>query len=241
MKQKKIIFRNLANIVSILGVLPICILFGKQGYQYLIPLVIYNNVMDDLDGILASKLNIRSTFGFLLDNVCDTITHAVFVMVVGMHFAQVEGHSYMGGVFLTSSLLATVAMIIRIVIRIGPSFISGMGSPTNELIRHMFFILLLAQIFEFDPMPYLITAFVFHTVSMLAPFKMPYLIRSLTKSVSAIGMINVALLAAWLFPYTAPVIAALFMVTYLVSFAAGAFCWIRKEVADGPESSLTPR
>ena len=63
------IFKNLANAVSILGVLPICILFHEGGFQYLIPLIIYNNVMDDLDGILAGKLNIRSGVGATMDNV----------------------------------------------------------------------------------------------------------------------------------------------------------------------------
>ena len=47
----------------------------------------YNNFMDDLDGVLAAKLNIRSDFGALLDNVCDAIAHTVVVMAVGMHFA----------------------------------------------------------------------------------------------------------------------------------------------------------
>jgi len=55
--QRNIVLGNLANIVSILGVLPICILFGEHAYQYLIPLIFYNNVMDDLDGVLAAKLN----------------------------------------------------------------------------------------------------------------------------------------------------------------------------------------
>jgi len=233
-KQRNIVFRNLANIVSLLGVLPVCILFGEDGYQYLIPLIIYNNVMDDLDGILASKLNIRSTFGARLDNVCDAIAHTVFVMVVGMHFAQAAGHPYLGGVCLASSLLATVAMIMRVVIRVNPSSVAGRGSPTNEMIRHVFFVILLAQTFAFDPTPYLIAAFCLHAVSMLVPFKMHYLIRSLTKSATAIGMVNVALLAAWLFPYAATVVAASFVVTYLVSFAAGAFRWLRKAVADGP-------
>ena len=115
--RRNFVLRNLANIVSILGVLPICILFGEHGYQYLIPLIIYNNVMDDLDGVLAAKLNIRSNFGALLDNVCDVIAHTVFVMVVGMHFAQETGaqeagHPYVGGACLAISLLVTVAMIV---------------------------------------------------------------------------------------------------------------------------------
>jgi phosphatidylserine synthase len=213
--RRNVFLRNLANIVSILGVLPICILFGEHGYLYLLPLIIYNNFMDDLDGVLAAKLNIRSDFGAILDNVCDAIAHTVFVMVVGMHFVQQAGHPYLGGICLASSLLAAVAMILRVVTRINPTSVTGTGSPTNELIRHIFFVLLVAQIFAFDPTPYLIATFSLHAVSMLVPFKMPYLIRSLTKSAIAIGMVNVALLVAWLLrdaaPVVAPVIAAPFV------------------------------
>ena len=50
--QKNIVIKNAANVVSILGVLPLCILFWEHGYQYLIPLIVYNNFMDDLDGRL---------------------------------------------------------------------------------------------------------------------------------------------------------------------------------------------
>lgn len=228
-KPQNILIRNLPNIVSFLGVLPICILFGDNGYQYLIPLMLYNNVMDDLDGILAAKLNLRSPFGALLDNVCDVAVHGVFAMIVGMHFAQVAGYSFLGSLCLASSLLATVAIIIRIVTRINPSSITGMGTATNELIRHIFFILILAQNFGFDPIPYLIATFLLNSMSMVAPFKMPYLIRSLTKSATAVGMVNVALVLAWLVPYATPVVAALFVVAYLVSFAAGVFRWLQKK------------
>jgi phosphatidylglycerophosphate synthase len=230
--RRNVFLRNLANIVSILGVLPICILFGEHGYLYLLPLIIYNNFMDDLDGELAAKLNIRSDFGAILDNVCDAIAHTVFVMVVGMHFVQQAGHPYLGGICLASSLLAAVAMILRVVTRINPTSVTGTGSPTNELIRHIFFVLLVAQIFGFDPTPYLIATFSLHAVSMLVPFKMPYLIRSLTKSAIGIGMVNVELLVAWLLrnaaPAVAPVIAAPFVATYLASFATGGMRWLQK-------------
>ena len=231
-RPRNILLRNLANIVSLLGVLPICILFGEHGNKYLFPLIIYNNVMDDLDGVLAAKLNIRSNFGALLDNVCDAIAHTAFVMAVGMHFAHESGHSYLGWICLGSSLLATGAIILRVVTRINPTSATGTGSPTNELIRHIFFVLLVAQFFAFDPTPYLIAACILHAVSMLIPFKMPYLIRSLTKSAVAIGMVNVALLVAWLLPSVAPVVAASFVLTYLASFAAGGIHCLRK--ADAP-------
>jgi phosphatidylglycerophosphate synthase len=79
-----IAYGNLANAVSILGVLPLCLLFLNDGFQYLIPLIVYNNFMDDLDGVLAGKLNIRSEFGAILDNVCDAFSHTLFVMLVVM-------------------------------------------------------------------------------------------------------------------------------------------------------------
>ena len=164
------IFKNLANAVSILGVLPICILFHEGGFQYLIPLIIYNNVMDDLDGILAGKLNIRSGVGATMDNVCDAIAHSIFVMVVGMYF---------GGICVAASLIGATAIVLRIVIRLDPGPAKNAGSPTNELIRHLFFVLVLAQLFELSAAPYVIVVFLLHAVSMLIPYKMPYLLRSM--------------------------------------------------------------
>jgi phosphatidylserine synthase len=223
----------LANIVSILGVVPVCILFGEHGYQFLFPLIIYNNVMDDLDGVLAAKLNIRSDFGALLDNVCDAIAHPVFVMVVAMHFAQDIAHPYLGAVCLTSGLVATAAMIVRVVTRISPTTVTGTGSPTNELIRHVLLVLIVAEIFNFNPSPYLATIFAFHAVSMIVPFKMRFLIRGMTKSALAIGMVNIALLVAWLSPYAAPIVAASFFVTYLASFVVGGIRWKNQERQTG--------
>jgi phosphatidylglycerophosphate synthase len=199
-------YKNIANFVSIIGVIPLCILLREGGYQYLVPLIIYNNVMDDLDGILAAKLDIRSEFGAILDNVCDSIAHSIIVMAVGMHF---------GGVCAVASLIGVTAMVWRGVARLDPAQINGVGSPTNELIRHVFFILVLAQILNFNAAPYLVATFLVHSVSMLVPYRMPYMIRSLTKSAAAIGLVNATLVVAWLIPLTAPVIASCFMISYL--------------------------
>ena len=68
-----VIRRQAANLVSILGVLPIGLLVLDGGRDYLMPLMLYNNLMDDLDGVLAVKLGITSDFGARLDNVCDAI------------------------------------------------------------------------------------------------------------------------------------------------------------------------
>ncbi|MEK6237320.1 MAG: hypothetical protein N2C14_21625, partial [Planctomycetales bacterium] len=189
-------------------------------------------VMDDLDGVLAAQLNIRSDFGALLDNVCDAIAHTVFVMIVGMHFSQEAGNPTVGLICLASGMTAAVAMILRVVTRINPASAAGTGTATNELMRHIFFILLVAPFLAFDPAPFLIVAFLLHAVSMLVPFKTPYLIRSMTKSPVAIGMVNVALLTSWLLPYVAPFVAASFILTYLGSFAAGGIQWLRKAEPD---------
>jgi uncharacterized membrane protein YesL len=74
---------------------------------------------------------------------------------------------------------------------------------------------------------------------MLVPFKMPYLIRSLTTSAVAIGAVNVALLVAWLLPSVAPVVAVSFVATYLASFAAGGIRWLRKADASLQEERET--
>ena len=128
----QLIYRNLPNMVSFLGVLPLCILLREDAFVYLCPLIVFNNIMDDLDGILATKLNLRSEFGARLDNVCDAVALILVVMVIGTHF---------GGVVLGFSLLAAVAILVRIVRRLDPSPATGAGTATNELMRPMLLVL----------------------------------------------------------------------------------------------------
>jgi len=214
---EKLIYNNAANIVSILGVLPLSILFLEGGYQYLIPLIIYNNIMDDLDGILAVKMNIKSTFGATLDNLCDGISHSIIILTVGMHF---------GGTCAAASLIAVTSLMIRVVSRLNPSStVSGAGSPTNELIRHIFFVLMLASLFDLNAAPLLIIVFTLNALSMLVPYQMPYLIRSITKSATAIGLVNVSLVIAWLIPSSTPFIAAAFLISFLYSLINGGIKW----------------
>ncbi len=52
------LYRNLANATSLLGVLPLAVLFLDDGYRYVILLIIYNNFMDDLDGVLAFRFGL---------------------------------------------------------------------------------------------------------------------------------------------------------------------------------------
>ncbi|MDF1861135.1 MAG: hypothetical protein P1U87_13040 [Verrucomicrobiales bacterium] len=212
------VYRNLANAASIFGVLPIAILFMEDGYRFLIPFILFNNVMDDLDGVLAGKLKIRSLLGANLDNVCDTVVHATLILLVS---ASLEGYVLIAG------LIAATAVIIRLTSRLDPAATKGIGSPTNELIRHLLFVLLLANEFSFNPDIHLVILFLLHTASMLVPFKLPILIRGMAKSATSVALVNVALIVAWLVPPLTPYIAAAFFVTYLYSFAEGGMEWLR--------------
>ena len=214
--QGNFVCRNLANVTSILGVLPLIILFLNDGYSYVVPLIIFNNFMDDLDGILAVKLNIRSRFGADLDNVCDAVAHVILVLVVGAH---------LGGLLIAMSIIAAGSIILRVTSRVNPDTAAGMGSPTNELMRHLLFSLLLAGQFNFEPEYILIPVFLLNSASMLVPFSMPELIRSRIKSATAVGVMNAALVAAWLMPHTTPVIATAFIGSHLYALVAGAVRW----------------
>ncbi|HIG31586.1 MAG TPA: hypothetical protein EYQ50_28750 [Verrucomicrobiales bacterium] len=213
-----ILYINLPNIVSVLGVLPIYLLLLEGGYKYLIPLMIYNNIMDDLDGMLAIKLNLKSRFGAVLDNVCDVVTHTFFVLTVGMYY---------GGICGVASLLAVVGILLRVVSRLENLSQQGRGSPTNELIRHLLLLLLTAQILEFNPSLFLVSLFVLHTVSMLVPFPMPHLLRSRARSVTAISLVNLSLVVAWLVAPVTVIIAFCFLIAYLYSFMLSGFRWLK--------------
>lgn len=218
-----VVHKNLANLVSILGILPLILLFDENGFKYILPLIIYNNVIDDLDGVLAKKLGIASETGMRLDNVCDGFAHTVFIMVVGMHY---------GWICALASLVASASIILRVTKRLDPKGGQSCGSMTNELVRHTFFVLLLSQFFDFRPEPFLVVTFALHALSMLAPFPMPYLFRSLCKSAKAVLLINILLIVAWLLPFTAPVIAGCFCISYLYSFGWGWPAWLRRGDVD---------
>ncbi len=211
-------WRNIANITSILGVLPLALLFLDDGYRYLLPLIIFNNIMDDLDGILAAKLNIRSRFGANLDNVCDAVAHVVIALAVGANF---------GGILLIASAIAAGSIILRVTSRVDPEGNSGNGSPTNELMRHLLLVLVLAQVFGFEPEIYLLFLFLLHAVSMVIPYRMSGLIRGQAKSVMAVASVNVALVMAWLIPYVATLVAVAFGATYLYAFIRSGSRWLK--------------
>ncbi len=219
--RENFIYRNLANATSLLGVLPLAVLFLDDGYRYVIPLIIFNNFMDDLDGVLAAKLNIRSRFGADLDNVCDAVAHIILALVVGAHF---------GGFLIAASAIAAGSILLRVAARLNPNAIEGTGSQTNELMRHMLFTLLLAWQFDFSPEYILMAVFLIHSVSMLLPHPMPHPIIKWAKSAVTLGIVNVALAAAWLVPVVTPIVTAAFVAAYMYSFifVVGWVGWWRK-------------
>lgn len=216
--QQTFFYRNIPNMISLLGVIPLLLLFVEDGYQYLIPLIIFNNIMDDLDGIAAVKLNLRSRFGADLDNVCDAVAHVAITLVVGAQF---------GGIVAIMSMVAAGAIILRVTIRVNPEGQTGNGSPTNELMRHLLFVLLLTQTFDVDPTIYLVPLFLLHSVSLTAPYKLTLMIRSMTKTTTTVVLLNMVLVAAWLIPAVTPFIAAVFIGAYLYSFVVGGRCWLK--------------
>ena len=216
--QQTFFYRNIPNMISLLGVIPLLLLFVEDGYQYLIPLIIFNNIMDDLDGIAAAKLNLRSRFGADLDNVCDAVAHVAITLAVGAHF---------GGIVATMSMVASGAIILRVTTRVNPEGQTGNGSPTNELMRHLLFVLLLTQTFEVDPTIYLVPLFLLHSASLVAPYKLPLMIRSMTKTATTVILLNIALVVAWLIPTVTPILAAVFIGAYLYSFLVGGRCWLK--------------
>jgi phosphatidylserine synthase len=213
------VYRNLANAMSVLGVLPLVVLFLDDGYRYVVPLILFNSFMDDFDGIVAAKLNIRSRFGANLDNVCDAVAHIILALAVGAHF---------GGPLIAASTIAAGSILLRVVTRLDTETTNGNGSPTNELMRHMLFILLLAGQFDFSHGYILIALFLIHSVSMLVPYPMPDLIIKWAKSTVMVGLVNVALVAAWLVPMVTPVVAAAFIGTYVYAFIVGWVSWQRE-------------
>ncbi len=215
----KQIYLNLPNIVSILGVLPLFILLREDAFVFLCPLIVLNNFMDDLDGVMAKKLSLRSEFGAGLDNVCDAVAHILIAMVVG---------TYYGGVVLAFALLSAVAILVRVVRRLAPLPAPATGTPTNELMRHLLLLVVLQLSLGFDITPFLVAAFLLNSVSMLVPFAMPHLVRSMAKSATAILGINLALALACFVPVTAPYIAAVVFGTYLYSFAVGGVRRLRR-------------
>jgi phosphatidylglycerophosphate synthase len=213
------LWRNIPNIVSILGVVPFAVLFLDNGFRYLVPLIVYNNIMDDLDGILAVKLDLKSEFGAVLDNLCDAVAHVLIVMAVGMHY---------GGLCALLSLVAVVSIMLRVVSRLTSTSKLGVGSPTNELMRQIFFALVIAGYLDLAVEPVLNIAFVLNAVSMHVPYPLAFSIRALTTSSVAIGLVNVSLGVAWLVPVTALPIGACFAGAYLYSLAAGAVVWFKR-------------
>jgi len=215
--NRAVLYRNLPNLVSLLGVTPLCLLNTPLAFQLLPALIIFNNLMDDLDGILARKLNPGSRFGAALDNVCDAAAHAGITLYVG---------SLYGGVSLLACQLAAAAVLLRLTGRLMPEAVLNRGSTTNELMRHLLFVVLLERDYGVSAAPWIVSVLLLHSVSLLVRFPMPHLLRTQAKRPATVLGLNGVLLVAWLVPAGLIPIALAFVSTYLYSFGIGAWrCW----------------
>jgi hypothetical protein len=60
-----------------------------------------------------------------------------------------------------------------------------------------------------------------HAVTMVVPYRMPHPIIDAATTATRLGLVNVALVAAWLIPAITPIIATAFFGAYLYAFFAG--------------------
>lgn len=203
-------YRNLPNAVSVLGVVPLIALFTPVGPRYLAELIFFTNLMDDVDGTLARELNLRSSFGAALDNVCDAAGHIILVMAVG---------GLAGGYVLAFAMLTAAAILVRITKRVHTP--DANGSPTNELLRHLFLVLVAARATGLSLHPLLGATLFVHAVTMVCPFPMPYILRTRATKTVPIFALNVLLAVAYVVPWSIPLVAAPFVLTYVASIYAG--------------------
>jgi hypothetical protein len=87
--------------------------------------------------------------------------------------------------------------------------------------RHILFTLLLAAQFDVSPEYILMAVFLINALTMLIPYPMPNPIIDGAKSAKMLGLVNAALLAAWLVPTITPIVVAAFVAAYLYSLIVG--------------------
>ena len=84
--------------------------------------------------------------------------------------------------------------------------------------RHLLFVLLLSNIFAFNPEYILIIVLFLNTISMSSSKKMTAMIRTQAKTVFLVVLVNISLIISLLLPIFTPYIAIVFFGTYLYDF-----------------------
>ncbi|OZG72163.1 hypothetical protein BTA51_17585 [Hahella sp. CCB-MM4] len=203
-------YRNTANLVSLLGIAPLMLLLLPEGLSWIPWVIVLNNIADDLDGLIAGWLNIRSQFGAHLDNVCDAVVHGGIVLALASSldvFGMVTG------------FLATCSIVIRSTRRLSSDTPSG-GSPTNELMRHCLLVWLLADLGWISASLALPVLFVVHSISLQFTTTMPWLIRNLIRTPVPIIALNafLLLLVAYPSPWLVGASTVVIIGSYVLSF-----------------------
>jgi MFS superfamily sulfate permease-like transporter len=85
--------------------------------------------------------------------------------------------------------------------------------------RHIFFVLILSDIFTFNPEYILVVVLILNIISMSSSKKMTTMLRSQAKTAFLVILVNVSLILSLLLPILSPYIAFIFFVTYLYAFS----------------------
>jgi hypothetical protein len=127
--------------------------------------------------------------------------------------------TYFGGALTVISLIAAFSIVLRTAARIDPNSISDQGTQTNELLRHIMFILLIGEMTGLNLVPILTTIFLMNSISMLLPTRFPFMLVHYAKTPVSMMWFNISLILAYWFQPLTYLIGAAFFITYIYSFS----------------------
>jgi len=126
-ETKKLFFRNLANIVTILGIIGavwlfIIILAYPEELWLIIILSVFIGLTDFIDGRVARSLKIESSLGSALDRIRDKLFIPPILVFLVWHYWPAEDHS----VVLTTLTAALVVCSVAIEIVLFAGWVFGL-------------------------------------------------------------------------------------------------------------------
>lgn len=157
MRQSRL---HIANVVTLLGVVPAMLLLDPDFRIHLSILVLITILADDIDGMIARGLNTTSDFGRHLDLVSDCASHVIIVIVISQEYNLPVR---------ILAILASIAMITRLSLSASSHQTKGHGVTTNEYVVYLFLIRTVDNHFSID----LTAAVICITVLVLVSLNIP--------------------------------------------------------------------
>ena len=124
------------------------VLLDQQLYHYLPLIAAINLLADDLDGMVARRLNVSSEFGRYLDLVCDTASHSFLLMVVAANH---------GALSIIIAPVILMSMFYRLSKSASQTIGKDNGTTTNEYIVSLQLVVALELSWDLD-LEYLLAA-----------------------------------------------------------------------------------